>query len=439
MVKNISVEMVYTFHKYEDTKRKYSEFIANHLRQQHDCKEDNSDNIVDWSDKNRKSRIKDYYSFPNKSIVDKKYLPELLGNRVLLPKTYTGGNFDKFVKQCKRKVFFLKPADKYIGGSKDIAISNDPYKLFKSFIKNQYVIQEEIEPMLINGYKFDIRVYVLLVFNKIMHVYLDYGIVRFCKEKYVINSTDLDSQITIHGNFEYTNNIDLQDFYPQIKDIIYETLVNYKPPKHIGYQYLGYDIMISKNKDLYLLEVNIQPSLERINYNTYLVNNFSNLILRSVLSTVYGFTPFMSYSDNIILTDLSMTFLNDLYNITSNIEVMQYIGNLKIWSYQKTKKFIEYGNSEHYYYKGIIHNYKLVGIIGIYYRENNWYLVIYLNPQVHGLNIALRSYLLFINTIHDKQIYADVLDYNIRSIEFFKKSQLKWDKINNIYRFYIKV
>ena len=449
-------QKIYKYHKFNDTNRKYSKFIELHLKNQDDFIEDLESKIVDWSDKNSISRVKDYYPYPKISIIDKKYLPIIFKNNdPLLPNTYIGKEkFDDFVNRSKNNLFFLKPASKFIGGSNEILISTDPYELYNRFIVNDYVIQEEVKPKLIDGYKFDLRIYVLIVYNKdVMHIYIDYGIVRFCKKEYIVGNTSIDNNITIHGEFKYTNDIkELSIYYNLINDIIYKTLYLYDIPSDnvdflnmgiYGYQYLGYDIIISDDEKLYLLEINIQPSLERIKYDTYLIKDFSSMVIKSILDTNRGYRPFISKYKTITLSDLSIKYhLSDLYEITKDYDTMKYIGNLQVWSYEKTKRFINYGNSDGYYYKAIIYDNKIIGVIGVYKKNNideYYYLVIYLSKKNSGKGFGKYALELFLLTIDYSPIYADVLDSNINSIKFFKNIGYTHTIVDNgNYRFIIR-
>lgn len=440
----------YTFHKYEDVPRKYSNKIEELLKNDSDFIEDKSDNImVDWSDKNSKSRVKDYYPFPKISFIDKKYLPLLFRN--IVPNTYVQGDFNKFIKKTNKNVFFLKPSDKYIGGSHGIEIDSDPYKLYDRYLElnkgkkeSKYIIQEEIQPMIIDGYKFDIRSYVLIAYNNnYMHIYYNYGIIRYCKEPYIKGSTDPDRQISIHGKYEYViDNELLKPYLTSIKDIIYTTLVDLKIPNGIGYQYLGYDIIISSTGSPYLIEINIQPDMKRVNYDIDILRYFPKLVIKSVLTTNRGYRPFISKTnllqndDEIILAEPNMSHIIELYKITKDISIMQYIGNLKPWSYEKTKKFIEYGPSENYYYKAIIIRNQLLGIIGIYRNKTIHYnLTIYLNKNSIGKGVGKSALKLFLLTVETDKIFADVLNTNIRSIAFFKKMGYIYTVLDNIHRF----
>lgn len=127
-----------------------------------------------------------------------------------------------------------------------------------------------------------------------------------------------------------------------------------------------------------------------------------------------------------------MSHLNDLYEITRNKEVMKYIGNLKPWSYDKTKRFINYGNSDDYYYNGIFideyNRYKLIGVIG----KHNDKLTIYINPKYHHRGYGKKALQLFMNNVTSK-LYADVLKNNKASIALFIR--YPYIELDNIYRF----
>lgn len=440
---------MYTFRKYNSTPRKYSDYIYQHLLLQTDCIENFNDNKVDWCDRNSESILQDYYPFDDFSIIDKKYLPFLL-DKEILPNTYNGGDILSFKKDIVNNVFFLKPSDKYIGGGNGIIISNNLDELLKKYNKKM-VIQEEVTPWLIDGYKFDIRTYVLIVYNNDMvHVYVDIGVARFCKDEYKNGTTNWDSQITTTGDYELITSVSLLYMYKdQIFDIIYgsllkntnESLLNITNIDKCGYQYLGYDFMVDETGKVVLIEVNIQPSFEKIKYNSYTIKDFSKFVLRPVLRTNKGYKPYVSVNNIVTLSDLSLKYhLNDLYKITNNYDVMKYIGNLKIWSYEKTKRFIKYGNSEDYYYKGIVYDNICIGIIGVYKTKANEYynLVIYIDPKYFGKGIAINALKLLFLTIQKHPIYADVLLSNRNSIGFFNKLKYKNKTIGKIQRYFIE-
>jgi RimJ/RimL family protein N-acetyltransferase len=142
-------------------------------------------------------------------------------------------------------------------------------------------------------------------------------------------------------------------------------------------------------------------------------------------------------NNNITLSDLSIKFhLHDLSKITKNISIMKYIGNGKPWDFNKTKRFIEYGNSDDYYYKAIINNNKIIGVIGIYKRNSIFNLLIFISKNDMKKGYGSSALKLFLQII-DIPVYADVLSDNIASINFFIKNNYKYKIIDNIYRFKI--
>lgn len=427
--------IMYTFHKYSDVPRKYSKYIEKHLREQPDFEERDDLDKYYWSDKNSKSILQDYYPFDECSMIDKKYIHSLYPRitiKTFIIKESNIDEFNAFVKNDKPgTIYYLKPGDKYIGGSKGIRISTNPYELYNSISSNKesYIIQKEVPPMLMDGYKYDIRVYVLVVYNSdIVHIYLYPGILRFCKDKYDPKKMDINRHITITGDFKI-----MDDINDDIKDIIYPTLQKFTPQKDIvGYQYLGYDIICDKNGKYHIIEINIQPSLERIQYS--IIDDFSELVARSI-QTNKGHKPYISSTlinnTTLLLTELNRSHLKNLYEITSNITVMKYIGNLKVWDLEKTKRFIGYKNDFNYYFNGIILSGKLIGVIG----KNKDKLTIYLNPKYTNKGYGKIALGLYIN-ITEGPLTADVLTSNTSSIQFFKKykSVIK----NNIITFYIR-
>ena len=84
---------------------------------------------------------------------------------------------------------------------------------------------------------------------------------------------------------------------------------------------------------------------------------------------------------------------NDIAELTSIDKVMKYVGNGKIYSSKKVKKFIKYCEIENkqsdkkrkqYYYK-IVDNNKFIGIIGFHLFQNkDYYLSVYTNPKYQG-------------------------------------------------------
>jgi RimJ/RimL family protein N-acetyltransferase len=411
------MKILLTFHKFEDTINNYSKQIEDNLKSQDNFLKCNNLENYYWSDKNNKSVLKDYYPFTNESMINKIYLSKIYPN-ITIPNA---------ISSNKDTIFFLKYYTNSKKKSNNIKISNEYNKLINYAKKNKekFIIQKEIKPNLLDGYKYTIRVYTLIVFNSnFVYIYIYPGLLYLCKEKYIEGSINIDRQIPSYEKFIEMNHIN-----SSIKEILYYTSLDFKPQtKIVGYQYLGYDLIQDDFGVYYLIKINNQPCLKDINYK--IINDFSKLVANAI-PIDKGYEPFISTDGIILLSELNMTHLNDLYDITKDIDTMKYIGNKKPWTLEKTKKFIESKNDKEYFYNGIILNKKIIGIIG----RHNEFLTIYINKHYIGKGYGKKALSLFIN-ITDRSLIADVLKYNNNSRQLFKSFNFK--ELDNVYRYYVK-
>jgi len=88
----------------------------------------------------------------------------------------------KFVQNNKDALFISKPA--FAAGGRGINVGVDVEELLRS--NESRVVQQYItKPLLVNGYKFDLRIYVLVKSYKPFTIYIhEEGLVRFCTEPY---------------------------------------------------------------------------------------------------------------------------------------------------------------------------------------------------------------------------------------------------------------
>ncbi|KAI5742955.1 hypothetical protein M8J77_013014 [Diaphorina citri] len=200
-------------------------------------------------------------------------------------------------------IYILKPCDGCQGKGIKLAMKIDDITStmeFDSMICQQYITN----PLLWNGYKFDIRFYVLITSVKHLRIYIyNEGIVRLATEKYESpNETNIDNMYmhltnySINKNSENFNedlskqslermnkflrdvhNVDLNALYARIHDIIVKTvLTGYKPIlreyldtfknyvyREACFQLLGFDIILDSHCNPYLLEINKNASLKR--------------------------------------------------------------------------------------------------------------------------------------------------------------------------------
>ncbi len=173
---------------------------------------------------------------------------------------------------------------------------------------------------------------------------------------------------------------------------------------------------------------------------------------------------------SIKLEQVSEDDFNDIYEITSNINVMKYIGDGKIWDEKKTKNFIKYcieeesiddKKREQYYYKITNLDSRFIGIIGFHKfvrkelprTRNEFYLTVYLNPNLQGKGYFMESIKLLLEKMKEhhprhNKLYMLVRTSNIKmngisSAKFLQpvdRSQQKV-KIGNDYlnQYYIPV
>lgn len=209
------------------------------------------------------------------------------------------------IPKRSKRTMIIKP-DKGSQG-KGIQLIQDPDAIDEYF--EAAVAQKYISPFLIDGYKFDLRIYVLVTSVDPLRMYIhNEGMARFCSEKYQKpKNRNLDqafSHLTNYSlnkkNENFVQNVSpdqadqgskrsLTSVYREIEkmghsvpklqkkidDIMrltlasiqpflasnYHTAVGYNDGKSRCFEILGFDIMIDKHMDPWLIEVNCMPSL----------------------------------------------------------------------------------------------------------------------------------------------------------------------------------
>ncbi|XP_075252922.1 tubulin polyglutamylase TTLL11-like isoform X2 [Convolutriloba macropyga] len=213
---------------------------------------------------------------------------------------------DKLTHGGKHSKLWLifKPDDASQGSG--IFLEDNPRNIDPGLPRN-YLVQEYIaNPLLIDGLKFDFRIYVLLRNLRNVEIFLSReGMVRFCTLKYEMPSTSNKSKVYMHltnyslnkysETYDYNNSMtkgskrllssvfnylqaegyDVSSLWTKIELISVKTVfailpdlkVAYRdeiPPNKEGpqcFQILGFDILIDENFEPHLLEVNANPSL----------------------------------------------------------------------------------------------------------------------------------------------------------------------------------
>lgn len=200
----------------------------------------------------------------------------------------------KFIEEFNtgNKRYIIKPDNGSLGSG--ITILNKDSDLMLD--DKLAIAQEYIESALIDGIKFDLRIYALIASVRPLRIYVYRdGIARFCSEKAeahtiyseltntAINKKNPNTSLShiIHTvsevfSFYKSKDLDIDLLWERIDETIVLTILSvYKiideetmkhcPPTSLysrAFQILGFDIILDKRLKPYVLEVNYRPSLE---------------------------------------------------------------------------------------------------------------------------------------------------------------------------------
>ncbi|RXN35600.1 tubulin polyglutamylase TTLL7 [Labeo rohita] len=225
--------------------------------------------------------------------------------------------FQNYVKELKRKrkqkTFIVKPANGAMGHG--ISLIRNCEKLP---VQDHFIVQEYLDkPFLMEGYKFDLRFYILVTSCDPLRVFLyNDGLVRMGTEKYHTPNESNLNQLYMHltnysvnkhnENFErdetvdkgskrsigwFTeflriNDYDVAKFWGDVSELVVKTLIVAEP--HVLHAYrmcrpgqppgsasgcfevLGFDIILDRKLKPWLLEINRAPSFgtdQKIDYD----------------------------------------------------------------------------------------------------------------------------------------------------------------------------
>lgn len=209
-------------------------------------------------------------------------------------------------KDPKNPQFFILKPDEGSQGD-GIYLFKSPMDITQGTMSRNCVVQNYIHnPLLIENYKFDLRLYVLISKLDPLEAYLcKEGLARFCTEKYEKPSTKNLAKSYMHlTNYsvnKYSSDFnraeeesegskrtvtsvmktlealghDTEKIWTSIKDIVFKTLIciapltkveqlnmdNFKPSTTQHFHLLGFDILLDENLNPFLLEINGFPSM----------------------------------------------------------------------------------------------------------------------------------------------------------------------------------
>ena len=234
----------------------------------------------------------------------------------------------------------------------------------KQFILNKYITDLH----LIKNRKYDLRLYVLISGLKPLRIYLNKeGLVRIASKEYSLSIHSVNNKyihltntevnmnnthykrpnnpydenaniwnINTYQKYLKTINVNWENMYEKIKDIIIKTIIsvynnliekkdNLKINDNCFYQLLGFDIIIRKDFEPILLEVNNDPSMTI--YNKVDIQIKTNLFVD--ILNIIGISPFSREKHKTI--DINTGELNNkIYSINNAIcEMSRPFGDLK--------------------------------------------------------------------------------------------------------------
>uniref|UniRef100_A0A673CA83 Tubulin tyrosine ligase-like family, member 7 n=1 Tax=Sphaeramia orbicularis TaxID=375764 RepID=A0A673CA83_9TELE len=250
----------------------------------------------------------------------------------IFPAEYT--QFQNYVKELRRKrkqkTFIVKPANGAMGHGISLIRNCEKLPAQEHFIVQEYLDK----PFLMEGYKFDLRIYILVTSCDPLRIFLyNDGLVRMGTEKYHAPSEANLSQLYMHltnysvnkhnENFERdetvdkgskrsirwfteflrTNDYDVTKFWGDISELVVKTLIVAEPhvlhayrmcrpgqppgSDSVCFEVLGFDIILDRKLKPWLLEINRAPSFgtdQKIDYDVkkgVLLNSLKLLNIRA--------------------------------------------------------------------------------------------------------------------------------------------------------------
>ncbi|XP_069088305.1 tubulin polyglutamylase TTLL7 [Pleurodeles waltl] len=216
-------------------------------------------------------------------------------------------------KKRRQKTFIVKPANGAMGHGISLIRSGDKLQSQEHLIVQEYLDK----PFLMEGYKFDLRIYILVTSCDPLRIFLyNDGLVRMGTEKYHPPSESNLSQLYMHltnysvnkhnENFErdetedkgskrsirwfteflQTNDHDVVKFWNDISELVVKTLIVAEPhvlhayrmcrpgqppgSESVCFEVLGFDILLDRKLKPWLLEINRAPSFgtdQKIDYD----------------------------------------------------------------------------------------------------------------------------------------------------------------------------
>ena len=291
-----------------------------------------------WQLSRKDNLYNNYFAMKEKFPQDFNYMPETY----VLPRDqdyFINEKLKNFDINNKENLWLLKPVASSRG--RGIRLLTDIENIPKKTIATHYVYN----PHLINGRKYDLRLYLLVTGYTPLKIYLfDNGLARFCSEKYDLNPEKMNDRyihltnysinknslnfeqndsvneefgekwtlFTLKNYFE-KNNLNFDKVWEKIKDIIIKVILSvtgmaipliksFELSSGNLFELYGVDILLDENLTPWLMEVNLNPSLNcdsqlDLKVKSKLLTDIFNIIGAIPFSHDGKFTPMEKYNE----------------------------------------------------------------------------------------------------------------------------------------------
>ena len=235
---------------------------------------------------------------------------------------------------------------------------------------NKIIIQKYIEkPLLYNGRKFDIRIWVLLTHEMTAYMFKE-GHLKLSSIGYNLDSNSSFIHLTNYSlqkynkyfsKYEQGNEVSFETFqkyinenfnkninfkeivYPQFKEIIEHTikcsnsLINLNSRKNC-FEIMGYDFLIDEDFNVFLIEINSNPGLE-------ISSEIIKMLVPRMIDDALRLT-----ADDVFKTDYDKEWINEKGEFCSQFHVNGYKDEDNMWEYvcdSNDKKVNNSNNDKH--------------------------------------------------------------------------------------------
>jgi len=298
----------------------YSKIIEDHLKTLDEWKRTKYKNKAHYCDCRWFGKIK--YKIPfTIHIFYKHNLARVLGNSNIHPKTFIVSRriiidkrYRSTIKNENRNKWFLKPVLGCGGNGIKVLSKMSDWRKYADKRK-VYVLQKGIESILYNNKKFDIRTYLLAITTKKkLYLYISKdSCMRISSYDY--NKTNNKSVNITNLSFQGKNKNKekncmalsrwehYDEVFPKMKTLInqFGLLIDRYAKKIPAVSYLGIDIIINKNKEPKILEINNNIGVSAIIRPKGSDRNITHDIIRDMINV--GYVPLINNKEPPIETE----------------------------------------------------------------------------------------------------------------------------------------